>query len=187
MTGTQEGRFWQSRGNLDCRDPNLWHSTNGTATEIEVSELVAAFVRGLQPEVVVETGSYRGQTSALIGKALQANGHGTLYTIQNHLRPFRWARKQCRNLPVVCIHSSSLDWLPSSQIDFVFFDSNFESRLLEFDHFYPHMNSKTIVCWHDSAPHHPVAKHVLELCNHGKISPPLLLPTPRGVCFARVL
>jgi hypothetical protein len=36
--------------------------------------LVAAFVRALQPETVLETGSAFGQTAEAIGRALAANG-----------------------------------------------------------------------------------------------------------------
>jgi len=184
-----EHRFRLSRRNRDCRDPSLWHSLNGTSTEIEVSELVAGFVVGLQPELVVETGSYRGQTSQMIGEALQRNGHGQLVTIESDRRFARRTKECCNGLPVEVVHGKTTNWTPASNtpIDFAFLDSNFESRLLEFDHLYEYMNSMTVVCWHDSGTQHPVREHVIELAHQGKISQPLFLPTPRGVCFARAV
>ncbi len=44
----------------DCPRPDWWHARDAQATEDEVIELVAGFVRALQPELVLETGTYLG-------------------------------------------------------------------------------------------------------------------------------
>ena len=187
-----EGRHRLSRKSTDCKNINLWHSANGTATEEEVAELIAAFVRGLQPELVVETGAYVGYTSRMIGEALQKNGHGQLVAIENSLKHFRLMRSRCRGLPVQPVYGSSLEWVPPENwvtpIEFAFFDTNYPTRKSEFDHFRPYMNKYTIICWHDSGWHfeNPIREHIEELAKLGNIQP-LFLPTPRGVCFARVL
>jgi len=66
-----------------CPDPSKWSATDNFGTEHEITELVAAFVRATQPSVVVESGTYHGETAVAIGRALQANGHGVLYTLEN--------------------------------------------------------------------------------------------------------
>lgn len=179
-----------SRKNPDCRDPSLWHSINGTTTEVEVSELIAAFVRALQPELVVETGAYIGTTSEMIGRALQRNGHGRLVTTETDVRCFRKARSRCRGLPVQVLHKSSLEWCPPGDepIDFMFFDSNFGSRMKEYDWYEQYFTPYTVLCWHDSGTHfkRPIRNLIEELVRLRDIQP-IFLPTPRGVCFARVL
>ena len=66
-----------------CPRPERWHSRpDGQSTEIEVSELIGGLVRGLQPDTVVETGSYSGQTTEIILRALDENEHGTLVTCE---------------------------------------------------------------------------------------------------------
>ena len=63
-------------------DTRWWHITAQESAEDEVSDLAGAFIRALQPEVVVETGTYTGQTAVRIGGALAVNGHGHLWTIE---------------------------------------------------------------------------------------------------------
>lgn len=185
-----ESRWPTSRDNPDCRDASLWHSLNATTTEVEVSELIASFVRALQPELVVETGSYIGTTSEMIGKALQRNGHGRLVTLETDVRCFRKARRRCRGLPVQVLHKSSLEWFPENDqtIDFMLFDTHFKSREKEYDWYQDFFGKYTVLCWHDSGPHfkRPIRGLIEQLTDMGDIQP-IFLPTPRGVCFARVL
>lgn len=54
-----------------CAKPELWHAPDGESSEFEVLELCAAFIRALQPEVVVETGSALGFGGAMMGAALK--------------------------------------------------------------------------------------------------------------------
>ena len=83
-----------------CPDPGFWHADDGDATEHEVTELVAAFVRALQPELVVETGSYSAQTSLAVGEALARNGHGRLVTLEIEPELAGIAKAKCAGLPV---------------------------------------------------------------------------------------
>jgi len=155
-----------------------------------VAELIAGFVRALQPELVVETGAYRGYTTEMIGTALKRNGHGRIVAIEKDLKSFRLMRRKCRGLPVQMEHGSSLDWLPKDgeEIEFAFFDTNFPFRHQEFEHFRPYFNKWTVVCWHDSGWHfeNPIRASIEQLAKEGIVQP-IFLPTPRGVCFARVI
>jgi predicted O-methyltransferase YrrM len=149
--------------------------------------MIGGLVRGLQPELTVETGTYLGQTSIAIGQALKANGHGRLVTIEPSARHHRYAARKCRNLPVQCVLGEALQWVPQpgETIDFIFFDSSWDSRLREFDHFYPHMNRFTILAWHDTGTQFRYFRNfILSL---SRITTPLLLPTARGICLARAI
>lgn len=190
MKARRESQNTQSLGNPDCKDCGLWHSHDDAAIEIEVAELISAFVRALQPDLVIETGCYRGHTTKLIGRALQRNGHGRLVAIDNERKRVRITRRRCVGLPVQVHWGNSLDWLPQKEetIEFALFDTPFEHRRREFEHLHPYCNKWTVVCWHDTGLHFPdpLRPDIEDMAKQGYIQP-LFLPTPRGICFARVL
>lgn len=164
-----------------CPHPEHWHAHDGMATEIEIIELVAAFVRALQPELVIETGAHRGFASRAIGEALKTNGHGILYTTEIDHNLWWEAQMRTVNLPVVCHEKSSLDLTPPGPIDFAWFDSETNLRVTEFKHYLPWMHERTVVGFHDTSPHHGYRPQLDTLGLSW-----LDLPTPRGVTFGRV-
>lgn len=179
-----ESRFTVPR--LDCPNPKYWHSTDGDSTEIEVSELVGAFVRALQPELVVESGAAWGQTSAEIGIALRANGHGRLVTTE--IQPDRVAFTEylCRELPVEVVEGSSLDYVPDGPVGFAWLDSYEDLRVAEAVHYHRWMGPGSVIGIHDTGPQHqPLRAHIEALVGEGWLNP-LWLPTPRGVVFLEV-
>lgn len=164
-----------------CPHPEFWHAHDGMATEVEVIELVAAFVRALQPEVVVETGTHLGYASEAIGRALLANGHGHLYTTEIVPEFHEAAQARCHGLPVSCLLLPAEDFTPPEPIDFAWFDSDTTLRVGEFRTYRPFMHERTVVGFHDTAPHHGYRPQLDDL---GIVL--LDLPTPRGVTFGRV-
>lgn len=169
----------------DCPHPERWTAPDAHSTECEVTELVAAFVRALQPDYVVETGTCWGQTAEAIGRALQSNGQGQLITLEVEPAKVEASARRCAGLPVTVVEESSMNWLPEQPVDFAFFDSLTHLRPEEFRRYLPHMHPRTVVGFHDTGPHHPVRDLLRPLEDEGLITP-LYLPTPRGVCFARV-
>lgn len=170
----------------DCPHPERWSSVDAQATEVEVTEIVAAMVRALQPDFVVETGSWVGTTSQAIGEALQRNGRGRLVSLEVNPHVAQLAAHSCEGLPVTVLTQSSLDYTPEQPIDFAWFDSDITARPLEFRAYLPHMHSRTVVGFHDTGPQHRVRSLLEPLEAEGLLVSPLYLPTPRGVCFARV-
>lgn len=169
----------------ECPNPQWWRSTDAHSTELEVTELVAAFVRALQPEFVIETGTCWGQTAEAIGRALKANSHGRLVTLEVESQKVEHSAKRCEGLPVEVLECPSLSYTPDAPVDFAFFDSLVELRPEEFRRYLPHMHPRTVVGFHDTGPQHRVRDLLRPLEEEGLIVP-LYLPTPRGVCFARV-
>jgi predicted O-methyltransferase YrrM len=168
-----------------CPHPEHWLSTDDDSTECQVSEMVAGVIRGLQPRYVIETGSAWGQTAEAIGKALLRNGHGVLDTIEPD--PERATRTTVRTdgLPVRVREVSSLDFTPNATIDFAFFDSLLELRILEFRWFQPWMRVGTIVAFHDTRPGRDLRGEIeSELVDAVRF---IHLPTPRGITFGEVL
>lgn len=168
----------------DCPNPERWTSTDAHSTEIEVSELVGAFVRALQPDYVVETGTCWGQTAEAIGRALQANGHGRAVSLEIDKRKCERSARRCAGLPVEIVQCASLDFEPEQEIGFGWFDSLMHLRIPEFERYRAHMNAGTIVGFHDTGPHKGDFGTAVAGIRGLRI---IQLPTPRGVTFAEVL
>jgi hypothetical protein len=170
----------------ECPHPERWTAVDAMATEVEVTELVAAMVRALQPDYVVETGSWTGDTTEAIGRALVRNGHGELVSLEVDEEKAQMAADRCAGLPVTVLPRSSMAWTPERPVDFAWFDSACELRPQEFLRYSIAMHGRTVVGFHDTGSHHPVRELLVPLEREGLLAP-LYLPTPRGVCFARVL
>ena len=181
---TTEAAFTLARP--DCPHPDRWHATDPYSTENEVTALVAALVTALQPDTVVETGTFVGNTAEAIGRALRANGHGHLTTLEVDRDLAEQAAQRCAGLPVTVLNVSSLQYEPPQLIDFAWFDCDAHRRQDAFRHLLPWMHSRTVVGFHDTGPQHPVRELLNPLVAGGLLVSPLFLPTPRGVCFARV-
>lgn len=83
-----------------------------------------------------------------------------------------------------------MEFTPEEPVGFAWFDSLFELRVPEFRRYLPHMHSRTIVGFHDTAHEDPSASGFREglasLVNEGLMRM-IELPTPRGVTFAQVM
>ena len=165
-----------------CPRPDLWTCHDGVATEVEVLELLGAFVRACQPDIVVETGTYRGHGAEQIGRALAANGHGHCWTLEIDPRWSDESTARLAGLPVTQVMQPAVEWTPPGPIDFAWFDSETDQRVGEFLAYRPFMHPRTVVGFHDTAPHHRYRPQLdalgIQLLD---------LPTPRGVTFGRVL
>lgn len=166
----------------DCPDPGRWTAHDGMATEVEVLDLVGGFVRALQPDVVVETGTWRGFGAQAIGRALQANGHGHCWTLEIVPALALEAADRCDGLPVTCLVQPAQEFEPPGPVDFAWFDSETDQRVAEFRHLRRWMHRRTVVGFHDTAPRHRYRPQLdalgIQLLD---------LPTPRGVTFGRVV
>ena len=187
--GFEESRFTPS--SYFCPHPEYYHSPDSEATEWEVSEFIGALVRIVQPEYVVETGTYHGHTSLEIAAALHDNGHGHLVTIESNQNEYEQARGYLGTYVdswVTTIHGNTMDFIPQKPIDLAFFDSWQEGRHEEFLRYHGMgmLPRDAIVAFHDSAPHHQVYKHVYRnLIEPGYIKT-IEFHTPRGLLLGQV-
>jgi predicted O-methyltransferase YrrM len=179
-----------------CPHPEYWHSPDSEATEIEVSQFIGSLVRVIQPEFVLETGTYHGHTAFEIAGALSKNGHGEVHSIEANTKNFNQAKlnldhySQWEDLtPLTIFHMNTMKYTPPKKIDFAFFDSWQEGRHEEFLRY--HAMGKllpgAIVAFHDSAPHHQVLRLVEEyLIDEGYIKA-IQFFTPRGLLLGQVI
>jgi predicted O-methyltransferase YrrM len=180
MTYTED--TWRSP-NEWCQNTQYWHAEDDQATEVEVIELVAAFVRALQPEVVVEAGTWTGQATVAMGKALARSKHGRLYAVELDPDLAEEARRACRGLPVQVLTGDSLTWEPPSGIGFAWVDGG-RQRGQEVNHLLDHMLPGAVVGIHDTGPiQTPGLRDWLEAQPRLQS---ITLRTPRGVSFATV-
>jgi len=180
-----------------CPHPEYWSSTDGDSTEYEVTDCIAGIVRGLQPDLVVETGAAFGQTTEAIADTLEFNGHGRLITFENDAE----RRNQLRNHDRATILNDSLNdsiesHIGEDAIDLAFFDSNYECRIPEFLLFRKWMRTGATVIFHDTGPDR--GRHRIEsgqslreeieseLVQTGMIKV-VDFPSPRGLTLGEVL
>ena len=168
-----------------CAHPEYWHSDDAQATEHEVSGLVGAFARALQPEIVVETGSNSGQTAEAIGRALARNGHGHLYSLELDPDLAAMASERCHGLPVSVIRQDSLSWTPPGEIGLAWLDSEPGIRHLELLRYRRWLAEGAIVGVHDTGPQHVTSRLLWPLVAGGVFCA-VTLRTPRGVTFGTV-
>lgn len=177
-----------------CGRPERWHADTADATEREVSVLVSAFVRALQPETAAETGTNSGQSALAIARALRDNGHGHLWTLETDVALAVSARGLLAGYPATVICGSSLTWNPPRPVDFAWLDSgpltgepgdSGALRRDELARWLPRFAPGAVIGVHDTAPHHPVMRAVEPFLRaQGMMF--LNLRTPRGVLFAQV-
>jgi predicted O-methyltransferase YrrM len=165
-----------------CPHPEHWHADDSDATEHEVSLLIGALVRALQPACVVEAGAYMGQTTYEIGLALQANRHGAAYALEHDPERASVARVACRGLPVAIVEADAGTWEPPQPIDLAFVDSGPLGRLDHLRHLLQHCRPGAIVAVHDTAPHKRLHHELHQLANVRRID----LRTPRGLTLLEV-
>lgn len=181
-----------------CKHPEYWHSPDSEATEREVSEFIGSLIQLIQPEFVLETGSYKGHTTLEMAYALHQNGHGRGVSLESDKGLADEAQRQLENRMgeynrMQVIHVNSMEYEPIENIDFAFFDSWQEGRHLEFRRFYDmgKLPSGAIVAFHDTAPHHQVRKHVLPLGQTDEEITAYIsiidFHTPRGLVLGQVL
>lgn len=167
-----------------CANTHHWTAADDQATEDQVIELVASFVRALQPEVVVETGTWTGHATLAMGEALARNGHGHLYAVEIDQLLAEHTARRCLGLPVTVVQGDSTSWNVPEGIGFAWVDGAVD-RFAEVDYLLPHMLTGAIVGIHDTGPLH-VPGRLEQLTAHQRLRG-ITLRTPRGVSFAEVL
>lgn len=168
---------------LWCPVTRWWTAADDQATEDQVIELVAAFVRALQPEVAVECGTWTGLATRAMGEALKRNGHGHLYAVELDGLMVLRAEQECEGLPVTVIHGSSTAWQPPEAIGFAWVDGA-SDRVAEVEFLLPHMLEGAVLGVHDTGPLHASGR-MDALLAHPRLRT-ITLRTPRGVSFCEV-
>lgn len=170
-----------------CPHPEWWSCWNAVSTEVEVSMLVAALVRAIQPEFVVEIGAHYGQTTERIGQVLIENGHGTIVSLEIDPELHGSANNRCWNLPesvVQILLCDSLQYIPTKPIDLLFVDGNIR-RVSDVRHFRRYMAPRGYVVVHDTAAPGYIEQvpEILTICGGNEH---IQLDAPRGCLIIKL-
>lgn len=109
-----------------------WKSSTA-ATEVEMCDLLYGLVRFLKPALIVETGSHMGHGTMALALAVRDNGLGRIVSCEidkNFLEKSEQRMRGCELVEFSHTHSRDLPEMKTA--DFVFSDSSYESRVLEY-------------------------------------------------------
>lgn len=181
----------------ECPKAALYHAYDGMGTEVEVLEFLYGLVRLLKPEIVVETGSWKGFGTVHLAQACKDNEFGKVYTCETN--PFIAAQanglliEQDLNKYTHIKQTTGVELIKlMPYIDFAFLDSALTVRVDEAELVLPKLRKNGVIVVHDTSrfyvKNHPegegprlavrafVAKHDLSL---------MQFDTPRGVSLLR--
>lgn len=185
----------------EVRDTKGWyHMFDDGGIEAEVGEFLYGIVRILQPEFILETGTYTGISSMYMGQGLRDNQHGHITTLEINDFHKQRAEELWRKIGITvsCELVDSARYEPKEMIDLLFLDSEPNIRWGELVKFYPFLEEGGYVFIHDVPlslcqgnvnPDHPEIKSwpfgdlPLEIINwvrEDKLRP-FHFPNPRGM------
>lgn len=170
-----------------CPKPGRWRSdrTDPEGPEWEVSYLLGALVRALQPDVVVETGTAQGATAVILAEGLTRNRHGHLWTVEIDPTKAEIARRQLAEWPCVTqVHADTREWKPPTGIDLAWIDSGPAGvRAHEVFNWADFYTPGAVIAVHDTAPNmgRDATRHALNELAADLCWPLMHLRTPRGV------
>lgn len=134
-----------------------WSAVEGYSCELEFGDFLWGLVRYLKPDVIVETGTYRGFTASCMAIAVRENNNGHIWTIDNDVFILAEASSKFEMLDlssfITIIHADSLSddlvkLLSNNEIDLLLIDGG--DRKAEYEK-YSKFVSKTGLClWHDA-------------------------------------
>lgn len=175
---------------------------NDGSVECEVGELLYSFVRILKPKQILETGTYKGVSSAYMALALKENGKGWLDTLeieQTHIDTSWQLWKKVGVADVIaCFNTPSLSFERTAKYDMLFLDSEPNLRFHELVKFYPNLSEGGYLFIHDlprtycqgnfnsdhpeikSYPYGDVPIEMANLLKERKLVP-FNFPNPRGM------
>jgi predicted O-methyltransferase YrrM len=114
------------------------------ATEPWTVHLMQAYIVAAEPKVVIETGSFSGETTIALGEALASvEGIALLYTVEADAARSAHVKQLMENRPFIgvgvnVVHSDALEFLrsvPAESVDMIFLDD---------DHKQPHVRQELL-------------------------------------------
>lgn len=165
----------------DQNDPKLWHMFNDGSVEVEVAEFLFGLVRMLKPQLILETGTHRGISSAFMAEGCRVNGRGHVVTLEWDEYYWRAAEKLFKALSlwdcepakdyVTCIHADTTQWMidmldpitggKHPSIDILFLDSEPDLRYREFERYYDYVKPGGLIFIHDLHPNMSYSKGII--------------------------
>jgi predicted O-methyltransferase YrrM len=180
----------------EARYPESFSAPAQPAAEDELAEFLAAAIRPMKPDLVLETGTAFGHTAKVMAEALVKNGFGHLHTIELKPARYQMAETRLESLPAT-IHKGKWEGVTfpdDYEFHVAFFDATRANRDGEFHHFRPWIPTGAIVGFHDTGMGRQrdlrkpklAEMGVQNLIDEGRIKP-IYFPCPRGFTLAEVV
>lgn len=170
----------------NCKRPQMYSMNSRVGSENEVLSFLRMITILLKPEVILETGTYKGNGTISFAEGIMFNNFGKVISIECDEKLAEIMKNKFDGYPVEIVCGNSLEYTPTNKIDILFLDSKRSLRKNEFIRFKPFLHENSLIIWHDSAyreRHHEVYDGVEELYRAGIIDR-ILLPTPRGITLS---
>jgi len=173
----------------ECPHPERWKMLDSQTSEVEVLDFLKSIVMTIKPGLIVETGTFIGNSAIKMAEGLKANGFGRIITIEFDPAIFAKAKERIDASGLAdwieYRNASSIETKIDGTIDIFFSDSHLTIREKEIRHFLPQINPQGLLLVHDASSHFAVVRDaVLRLETEGLIST-VLLSTPRGMVVAQ--
>lgn len=159
-----DNRIFDRGNNLEMYSEGQWGGThsewqafNDAGVECEVGEFLYAFLRMIKPSKVLETGTHWGVSASYMGFALKHNNKGQLDTHEFLPEIYEVAKKRFHRLDLenqINPHFGDVGHLQlNNEYDFMFLDTEPQTRFAELVKFYPHLKEGGYVFIHDLHRH----------------------------------
>lgn len=184
-----EARRPPKRQHAHNRHPERWTSSSERGTEHQVLTLLAGLVGALQPDAVLETGTWQGDATLAMGQVLARMRHDPhLWTVELDPDVATKARERLSGLPVTVVTANADKWTPPDvRFDFAFFDTDGKRSLAQqAERYLPWMQPHSLFTVHDTGTQWPTQAHLDDMADRGIIRV-VRLPTPRGITLCEVL
>jgi len=126
---------------------------NDGSVETSVGEFLYGLVKMVKPENILETGLYKGWSSAYMAFALKENNFGHIDAVEYemvHVNSAKGLLQQLGLIEWVTVYEvSSLEFKPEKQYDLLFLDTELNLRFHELVKFYPNLSYGGYVFIHD--------------------------------------
>lgn len=125
-----------------------YHSTDGNATEDEVHHLLIGLLHVLQPRVIVETGTYKGETTKILLQESRAKVHTCDLDLSQLESPSMFGGMLVRVQAYEGYSTKSINSLLDDTVDFAYLDGG--DRVFETIAIEPKMTQEGMIVIHDS-------------------------------------
>lgn len=168
----------------ECPEVERWSAPDVMASEVEVSSFLASLVHLLKPDLVVEAGTYHGDTAEAIARALLRERRGSLVTIEVNDELAGLAAQRLEQWShVAVLHRDALLVATAEPIDLLFVDTA-DYRMEQIEHFKQFASVRCVIVCHDTQSE-SLRRELNLLHTKGVTEPWLFLPTPRGLGLSR--
>ena len=174
-----------------CPKPHLWSCYDSEGTEVEVVDFLSALVVMLKPEVLIETGCYKGYGTEQIARGVVANGFGEFYTTDVGMDMVETTQRRLASRylqdHVQVVHGTGVQLIArmTKPVDFAFLDSGPDDiRTQELRALLPKLSASGVVVVHDTGIQHGLRAHFLTAVKELRLQY-FMFDTPRGVSLVR--